>query len=256
MKIVSWNVNSIRARYDRVLNWLQFNEPDVLCLQELKCVETEFPYDEISSLGYTAAVYGQKTYNGVAIISFDEPEDVVCGLDDGVDDPQARLIAATIDGVRVVNAYVPNGGEVGSDKWEYKLRWYDRLRGYFDRRCDAGQDLALCGDFNVAPLDQDVARPKQWGDSVLCVPRIRESLQKVVDWGLVDTFRLHNDGGGLYSWWDYRKGGFQYGNGLRIDMVYATASLAGTCTACTVDKEERKGEKPSDHAPVVAEFDR
>ncbi len=256
MKIVSWNVNSIRARYDRVLNWLQYNEPDVLCLQELKCVDGDFPYDEISSLGYTAAVYGQKTYNGVAIISYDEPEDVVLSLNDGVDDPQARVIAATIDGVRVVNVYVPNGGEIGSDKWAYKLRWYDRLRRYFDTQCDPSIPLTLCGDFNVAPLDRDVARPKQWGDGVLCVPEIRASLQKVVDWGLVDTFRMHNDEDGQYSWWDYRKGGFQYGNGLRIDMVYATPALAESCTGCTIDRAEREGEKPSDHAPVVAEFDR
>ena len=235
MKIVSWNVNSIRARYDRFLNWVQANEPDVICLQELKCTEADFPFDEISSLGYIAEVNGQKTYNGVAILSFEEPEDVQLGMDDGVDDPQARLISARVDGVRIICAYVPNGGDMGSDKWAYKVDWYDRLRRWLDTHHDPDEPLILCGDFNVTPDDRDVARPKQWEGGVLCSPPAREALQNVVDWGLVDTFRMHQEEGGHYSWWDYRRNAFANQNGLRIDMVYATQCLAESCVEAFID---------------------
>jgi len=255
LKIVTWNVNSIRARHDRVLNWLQANEPDIICLQELKCTEADFPFDEVSSLGYIATVHGQKTYNGVAILSFDEPSEVIVGLGDDEDDPQARLVSAVIEGIRTVCVYVPNGGEMGSDKWAYKLRWYERLRAWFERNADPDEPLVLCGDFNVAPLDIDVARPNQWGDGVLCVPQAREALQHIVDWGLTDTFRAqYPTEEASYSWWDYRRNGFAYGNGLRIDMVYATAGLAAKCSGAFIDSEERGGEKPSDHAPVGALF--
>lgn len=254
MKVVSWNVNSIRARYDRVLNWLEANRPDVVCLQELKCQESEFPFDELSSLGYFAAVLGQKTYNGVAILALDPPEDVVCNMDDGVDDPQARLIAATVRGVRVVDVYVPNGEKVGSEKWRYKLAWYERLAAWLAAH-DPAKPLVLCGDFNIAPTDLDVARPDKWARTVLCAPPGREALARCVAWGLVDTFRLHHPDGGHYSWWDYRPPGLRGDDGLRIDQIYATAPLAARCTAAGVDKEERMGSKPSDHAPIWADFD-
>ena len=253
----TWNVNSIRARYDRVLNWLQSNEPDVLCIQELKCQEVDFPFDEVSSLGYEACVLGQKAYNGVAILCQDEPEDIVLGFGDGVDDPQSRFISARIGGVRIISAYVPNGGKMGSDKWHYKLNWYARLRAWLDRECDPSEPLLLCGDFNVAPLASDVARPHEWEDGVLCAPPAREALQSVVDWGLHDTFRQHNQDPEQYSWWDYRQGGLRGGNGLRIDMVYATQAMADRCTGSEIDVDERRerdGDTPSDHAPVGAFF--
>jgi exodeoxyribonuclease-3 len=251
---VSWNVNSIRARYDRFLNWLQRHEPDVVCLQELKCTEDNFPFDEISSLGYIATVHGQKTYNGVAILSLDEPKDVTMGFGDDVDDPQARIVSAVVEGVRTICVYVPNGGELGSDKWHYKLVWYGRLRRWLDAHVDPTEKVILCGDFNVAPTPLDVARPKQWGSGVLCVPEARAALQNIVDWGFTDTFRTFEDGPEHYSWWDYRRGGFANGNGLRIDMVYASDSLMPKCTGAFIDTEERAGEKPSDHAPVGARF--
>lgn len=254
MKVVSWNVNSVRARYDRVLNWLEAHRPDVVCLQELKCQEAEFPFDELSSLGYFAAVLGQKTYNGVAIIALDPPEDIVCNMDDGVDDPQARLIAATVRGVRIVDVYVPNGHKVGSEKWRYKLAWYDRLAAWLAAH-DPKAPLVLCGDFNIAPTDLDVARPDKWANTVLCAPPGREALLRCVDWGLVDTFRRHHEDGGHYSWWDYRPPGLRGDDGLRIDQIYATAPLAARCTAAGIDKEERMGNKPSDHAPIWADFD-
>ena len=175
-------------------------------------------------------------------------------MDDGVDDPQARLVSARIDGIRTVCVYVPNGGEMGSDKWSYKLQWYKRLRSWLEENASPDEDLVLCGDFNVAPLDIDVARPKQWGSGVLCVPEARAALQNVVDWGLVDTFRQHHEDSEVYSWWDYRQNGFANGNGLRIDMVYATQSLAQKCSGAFIDADERAGEKPSDHAPVGAFF--
>lgn len=258
MKVVSWNVNSVRARYDRVLNWLDANEPDVLCLQELKCVDEAFPYDEVSSLGYAATVFGQKTYNGVAILSLDEPKDVVRGFGDGVEDPQARLVAATIAGVRVVDVYVPNGGKVGSDKWTYKLEWYARLVRWLERHCDPTQPLVLCGDFNIAPTDLDVDRPEKWRDTGMCFETGRAALAEVVRWGLVDTFREHVSEGGHYSWWDYRPPGLRGNDGLRIDQIYATRPLAAKCSAVGIDVDERQdrpGSKASDHAPVWAEFD-
>ena len=254
----TWNVNSIRARYDRVLNWIENNEPDVLCLQELKCQDGDFPYDEMSSLGYEACVYGQKAYNGVAILSQEEPEEIRMGMDDGSNDTQARLVSARVGDIRVISAYVPNGGQVGSDKWVYKLSWYQRLLQWLETEFDPKDRLVLCGDFNVAPETLDVARPGEWEGGVLCAQEVRDALSGVVEWGLSDTFRQHEAGPGHYSWWDYRRGGFRAGNGLRIDMVYATSSLAKRCTAAQIDVEERReheGDTPSDHAPVGAIFD-
>lgn len=256
MKIVSWNVNSVRARYDRLLNWVEQNEPDVLCLQELKCVDGQFPHDELGELGYYAETLGQKTYNGVAIIARDEITGVIRNMQDGVDDPQARLIAGTVEGVRIVCVYCPNGGTMGSEKWRYKLEWYKRLRTWLDTHCDPSQPTVLLGDFNVAPEARDIARPDLWGAGVLCVPEARAALQNIVDWGFVDTYRMHEQGA-KYSWWDYRANGFYKNDGLRIDMVYATQGLAATCTAVGIDKAEREeveGDKPSDHAPIWAEF--
>jgi len=255
MKIATWNVNSIRSRLERLLAWLEKARPDVVCLQELKVTDDAFPAEEIREAGYYAVVHGQKTYNGVAILARAEPTGVERGLDDGVDDPQARLIAAELGGVRVVNVYVPNGQAVGSEKHAYKLAWMQRLRRYLDQRHDPAAPLVLCGDLNVAPDDADVAVPELWAGSVLCDPATRAAFESLRGWGLVDVFRQRHPEGGVYSWWDYRMLAFPKNDGLRIDHILATEPLARRCTDAMVDRDQRKGTKPSDHAPVVATFD-
>ncbi len=250
--ILTWNVNSVRARLERLLARLAAERPDVVCLQELKVTDDTFPAAELQAAGWHAAVHGQKTYNGVAILSRVPPADVRRGLEDGVDDDEARLIAATVGGVRYLSAYVPNGKTVGSDKWDYKLAWLARLRAHLEARYRPDQPLVLAGDFNVAPEDRDVARPDEWRDSVLCHAEARARLADVVAWGFTDAIRLHHHGDGPLTWWDYRMLGFPRNNGLRIDHVLLTAPLAARCTGAHVVREERKGKLPSDHAPVVA----
>ena len=255
MKVATWNVNSIRARQQHVVDWLDAVQPDVLCLQELKVTEGDFPFEEVRDCGYEAAVFGQKTYNGVAILSRRPPSNVVTDLGDEVDDPQARLISAEVDGVTILSAYFPNGGEVGSDKYEYKLRWIKRLHAALERRFDADTDqVALCGDFNVAPFDDDIGRPEQWRTSVLACDPVRNALADLSSFGLHDVFRPFHPIGGVFSWWDYRGRGFERGNGLRIDHIYCTAKLAKRTIGAVVDREERGRKSPSDHAPVVVEF--
>jgi len=254
MKIGTWNVNSVKVRAERLAAVLQRHAPDVLCLQELKCVDDAFPRDVVEAAGYEAAVHGQKTYNGVAILSRLPLSNVRIGMHDDVDDDQARIIAATAGGVDVVCVYVPNGKRPDSDKYVYKRAWLRRLREYLSQHVDPTGDAVLCGDLNIAPDDLDVARPQEWGDSVLCTPEIRADFQALLDWGLRDTFRMHHPIGGVYSWWDYRLLGFPKNNGLRIDHVLATASLAPRCTISEVDRDERKGKQPSDHAPVLSTF--
>jgi len=255
MKIATWNVNSVRARLERLLAWLGREQPDVVCLQELKVTDADFPRAEIEAAGWHAAVHGQKTYNGVAILSRTALTDVRAGLGDGVADEEARLLSAFAGTTRVVSAYVPNGKVVGSDKWAYKLEWLRRLRGYLDRTAKPADALVLCGDFNVAPEDRDVARVEEWRETVLCHEEGREALRRVTAWGLVDAIRLHHTGEGPYTWWDYRMLGFPKNNGLRIDHIFATKPLADRCRQACVVREERKGKLPSDHAPVVAVFD-
>ena len=255
MKLATWNVNSIRAREARVLRWLESARPDVVCLQELKVTNEAFPYDALKDAGYFAAVHGQKTYNGVAILSRLEPEEVERGFGDGGDDAQARLVAARIGGIQVVSAYVPNGAEVGSEKWAYKLEWMRRLREWLDRRHTKTDPVALCGDFNVAPEARDVCDPTRWKGSVLTHPDVRRALEDVRAWGLVDAFRLHHDEPGFYSWWDYRMLAFPKNQGLRIDHIDLSEPLAGRCTGAAIDRNERKGKQPSDHVPVVVELD-
>ena len=259
MKIMSWNVNSVRVRGARLLALLERHEPDVLCLQELKAEDKGFPFEAVKAAGYHAVIQGQKTYNGVAILSRSEPTDVLRGLDDGVEDPQARLVSARVDGVRVVCVYVPNGGDMSSEKWAYKQAWYARLGQWLGRHCSPDEPLVVCGDFNVAPDERDVKFAESWTETVLFHPSARALLTGITDWGLKDTFRQHNAEGGIFSWWDYRAGAFQKNDGLRIDFVFATHGLAACCTAAGVDRNERKGTKedlPSDHAPVWAEFTR
>jgi exodeoxyribonuclease-3 len=254
MRIATWNVNSVKARRERLLAWLARTRPDVACLQELKVEDGAFPHDDVRAAGYHAVVHGQRAYNGVAILSREEATDVQVGLADGVDDPQARLLSARVGAVRVLSVYVPNGGEPGSDKFRYKLEWLARLERYLRARCDPAAPLALCGDLNVAPDALDVARPEAWNDTVLCLPEVRAGFARLLAWGLVDCFRAQHPEGGHYSWWDYRMLGFPKNNGLRIDHVVATAPLASRCRAATIDRDERKGTLPSDHAPVVVDF--
>jgi exodeoxyribonuclease III len=253
--VASWNINSIRARHERFFRWLAARQPDVLCLQELKCTEEQFPFEEVRAAGYSVAVFGQKTYNGVAILSKKPPDDVRLGLDDGGDEMGARVISAMVGGVRVVNVYVVNGQVVGSEAYAKKLEWMRRLREYLDRRHRADESLVLCGDFNVAPEERDVDRPAVWSSSVLFHPEVREALRHIAAFGLADTLRLHTREPGLYSWWDYRKLSFPKNDGLRLDLIYATPPVAPKCTAASIDRNERKGQQPSDHAPVLATFD-
>jgi len=254
MKLATWNVNSIRARQDRLRRWLERRRPDLVCLQELKVTEDAFPFDALRESGYSAAVHGQRTYNGVAILSREEPEDVARGFGDGGDDSQSRFVSARVAGITIASAYVPNGAEVGSEKWTYKLDWLRRLRAWLARR-DENEPLALCGDFNVAPEDRDVCDPRAWETSVLFHPEARAALEEVRAWGLVDAFRLHHEAPGLYSWWDYRMLAFPRNQGLRIDHVLLSRPLAQRCSGAIIDREERKGKQPSDHAPVVVDLE-
>lgn len=255
MRIVSWNVNSIKAREARALAWVESHQPDVLCLQELKVATEKFPYAAFEERGYRAAVHGQKTYNGVAILAKHELEGVVAGIPGEGEDAQARVIEATIDGIRVIDVYVPNGGTVGSEKWHYKLEWFERFFRHLEDSADPSEPIVLCGDFNIAPDDADVANPEAWRNSVLCHPEARAFLERLVDWGFEDTFRKHNPDGGVFSWWDYRQLAFPKGDGLRIDLILATASVNETSLEAWVDREERKGKQPSDHAPMIVNFD-
>ncbi len=254
MKLATWNLNSIRAREERLLRWLAAAQPDVVCLQELKVTEEGFPAERLREAGYRSAVHGQKTYNGVAILSRDEPRDVVRGFGDGGEEA-ARLVAARLGSLRIASVYVPNGAVVGSDKWSYKLDWLRRLRAWLDRHCSPDDLLAVCGDFNVAPEPRDVCDPAAWEPSVLCHPEARAAFDEVRAWGLVDGFRLHHQEAGLYSWWDYRMLAFPKNQGLRIDHVLLSRPLAERCRSAAIARDERKGKQPSDHAPVVVELD-
>ncbi len=251
MLLATWNVNSIRARDARLRAWLLARKPDVLCLQELKCEQAKFPQDWLREAGYETAATCQKGYNGVAILSRSPLEDVQVGLQDGEANEAARLISARIGGVRVFSAYFPNGQALGTDKYQYKLRWMQRLHEALLRRHSPQEPLALCGDFNVAPEPRDVHDPPRWEASVLFHHEVREQLHKLAAFGLVDAFRLRNDLPGQFSWWDYRAGMFPRNQGLRIDHVYVTQPLAARVIEASIDRDERKGEAASDHAPVL-----
>lgn len=254
MKIATWNVNSIAVRLPHVLQWLAGNRPEVLCLQEIKCVNEKFPAAAFQEIGYSAEIFGQPTYNGVAILSTTPAENVERGFPEEGENAQKRLLSAVVQGVKVVNVYIPNGSEVGSEKYQYKLAWLSRLREYFDQCCQPSEPVILCGDFNVAPEDRDVHDPVLWAGKILCSDAERAALGHVRDWGLVDLYRRLHEEAGQYSWWDYRGGGFPRNLGLRIDHLWATETLASRCASAWIDKIPRALEKPSDHAPVVAEF--
>jgi exodeoxyribonuclease-3 len=253
MKIATWNVNSMNVRLPHVLEWLGNHEPDVLVLQEIKQLTENFPAEALEEIGYRSVASGQKTYNGVAVVSKTPPADPVTDFP-GFEDPQRRVLAATIDGVRVVNLYVPNGSEVGSKKYKYKLNWLAALRGFLEAELAQHENLVVLGDFNIAPADVDVYDPEKWGDAILCSPLERQALGKLFDLGLTDVFRQFEQPEGTFSWWDYRAAGFRRNAGLRIDLILASNSLTGCCTASYVDKEPRAWDRPSDHAPVIAEF--
>ncbi len=254
MRLVTWNVNSIRSRLDRVVAWLENHGPDVVCLQETKTVDETFPFQALADAGYQAAVFGQKTYNGVAILSREPAAEVRRGLPGDGPDDQKRLIAAQVAGVTVINVYVPNGSHVESPKFAYKLDWLARLLSFLESDFDPGQPLVLCGDFNIAPEDRDCHDPEVWRGKVLFHPDEHAALARLKDWGLQDALRLHHQEEGIYSWWDYRAAAFRRDLGMLIDHVLVTEPLAVRCTGVTVDREERAGEKPSDHAPVTATF--
>jgi exodeoxyribonuclease-3 len=251
--VASWNVNSLRVRLEQLSVWADVVRPDVIGLQEIKLTDDAFPGVEIAALGYQYAVSGQKTYNGVALLSREPLTDVVTDFTD-FDDPQRRLLAATTGGVRVVNVYVPNGQAVGSDKYHYKLRWLRSLRSFLEKELATHGQLLLMGDFNIAPEDRDVHDPAAWKEQILCSTEERAALALLTQLGLADTFRLFDQPAGLYSWWDYRAAGFRRNLGLRIDLVLASPRLAARCEQAWIDLEPRRLERPSDHAPVLARF--
>jgi exodeoxyribonuclease-3 len=253
MKIATWNVNSIRVRLPQVLVWLQQEAPDVLCLQETKITDEEFPVAAFRESGYRVVYTGQKAYNGVATLSRIPAEKIITSLP-SADGVQKRLIAATIDGVRVVNVYVPNGEEVGSEKYSYKLSWLAALEKYLGEELKTYPKLALLGDFNIAPEERDVHDPKRWEGHVLFSEKERAAFQGLSRLGLKDVFRKFDQPDKSFSWWDYRAGAFHRNHGLRIDHILCSAVLASECRGCRIDIELRKHERPSDHALVVAEF--
>jgi exodeoxyribonuclease-3 len=254
MKLATWNVNSLRVRMPHLKEWLAGNPVDVIALQETKIPDADFPREEIEAIGLHPAFFGQRTYNGVALLAKSAPEDVATGIP-GFEDEQRRVIAATVGGVRVIDVYVPNGQTVGSEKYEYKLRWLAALKDYVAAELARHPNLVILGDFNIAPEDRDVHDPKAWEGSVHVSEPERAALQSLLDTGLEDCFRRFDQPEKSFSWWDYRMMAFRRNAGLRIDLVLASRALVQKCDACHIDKAPRRLERPSDHAPVVASFD-
>lgn len=254
MKIGSFNVNSLRVRLPIVIRWLAENQPDVLCVQETKVQDVDFPTEAFEAAGYKYVFKGQKSYNGVAIFSKTEIKNVKFGLEDEPKD-EARLIATEIAGVIVVNTYIPQGDSPESEKFQYKLKWFERLLKFFKKNFDPSTPIVWVGDFNVAPQSIDVYDPKSLLGSVCFCPEVTEALNNVANWGFVDVFRMHCKEPGQYTFWDYRlPNSLKRNLGWRLDHIMATKPLAEKCTACYIDKEPRSKEKPSDHTPIIAEF--
>jgi exodeoxyribonuclease-3 len=253
VKVATWNVNSLRVRLPHLLDWLAAHRPDIVCLQETKCEDATFPAAELAAAGYRSVHHGQRTYNGVAILSRNEAGRVSRGIPQFTDE-QSRVIASDVDGVRVVSVYVPNGQSVGSDKYAYKLRWFEALASWLEAELAAHPKLIVTGDFNVAPEDRDVHDPAAWAGQVLFSDPERAALRCLIAMGFVDAFRLFEQPEKSFSWWDYRMGAFRRNMGLRIDHMLLSPELARTCKACSIDVAPRKLERPSDHAPVVCEL--
>jgi len=257
LKIASWNVNSLKVRLPHVLAWTDVSRPEVLALQETKLTDDRFPGSELMKSGYFSVFSGQPTYNGVALLSREPASDIVTDIP-GLDDPQRRILAATVPTalgkLRVVNLYVVNGSEVGSEKFSYKLEWLDKVTRWLEDETIRHPNMVVLGDFNIAPEDRDVHDPELWREKILCSTEERSALRRLLDLGFSDTFRLFEQEDKVFSWWDYRMNAFRRKMGLRIDLVLASKNMAERCTAAYVDIEPRKQERPSDHAPVVAEF--
>jgi len=253
MKIASWNVNSLRVRLPQVLDWLARTRPDVLALQETKAMDADFPAAELAAAGYQVVFSGQKTYNGVAVLGRGPMVDVVTDPP-GLDDPQRRILAVSVGDIRVVDLYIPNGGEVGSDKYAYKLDWLASVRTWLGKELQQHPRLVVLGDFNIAPEDRDVHDPDAWRGKILCSEPEREAFRAMLGLGLHDAFRVFEQPERSFSWWDYRVNGFRRNLGLRIDHILVSDALRAHCQACHIEREPRGWERPSDHAPVVAEF--
>jgi exodeoxyribonuclease-3 len=255
LKVATWNVNSLNVRLPHVLAWCAEAQPDILGLQETKLVDEKFPVQELADAGYDVAFSGQPTYNGVALLSRKGPaQDVVTDIPE-LDDPQRRIIAGTFGDLRVINLYVVNGKEVGSDKFEYKLHWLERVTDWIASEMERHDEVVVMGDFNIAPDDRDVHDPDAWAGGILCSEPERDALRSILGLGLTDTFRLFEQPEKTFSWWDYRRVAFRRNAGLRIDLVLASQVLADRCTRAWIDKEPRRQERPSDHTPAIAEFD-
>ncbi len=254
ISVATWNVNSLRVRLPQLALWLGANPVDVVALQETKLNDPDFPAAAIEALGYRVAFSGQKTYNGVATLARQPLEDLITELP-GYGDPQRRLLAATVGDLRIINVYVPNGQSVDSDKYRYKLDWLAALEGFLRTELAAHPRLLILGDFNIAPTDADVHDPVAWADSVLVSPPERAALGRLMGLGVTDLFRNFTQPPGSFSWWDYRQAGYRRNLGLRIDLILGSAALAARCRGCRIDREPRAWERPSDHAPCIADFD-
>lgn len=251
MKLATWNVNSLKVRLPQVIEWLQSSEPDVLCLQETKLLDENFPHEAIHSAGYDVVYSGQKTYNGVAILSRKQMAERQDGIP-GLDDEQKRILAVTVEGIRIICAYVPNGESLSSEKFIYKLKWLDAFSNWLKSELERYPKIAVLGDYNIAPDDRDVHDPKAWEGSVLVSNEEREAFRKILALGFSDSFRLFDQVEKSYTWWDYRMNAFRRNMGLRIDHVLLSEALSSKCKGCSIDLAPRKNERPSDHTPVIA----
>ena len=254
MKIASWNVNSLNVRLPHLTTWLVEAQPDIVALQETKMEDTKFPREAIEAAGYRVAFSGQKTYNGVAILAREEPRDIVTDIP-GLDDPQRRILIASVGDLRVADLYVVNGQDVGTEKYAYKLDWLAKVRAFLAEEIRRHPNLVVLGDFNITPDDRDIYDPVSWKEQILCSTPERDALKAIVDLGLHDTFRLFDAEAGNYSWWDYRQAGFRRNLGMRIDLVLASEALRSRCRAASIDRVPRTWERPSDHTPVLLELD-
>jgi len=254
MLLATWNVNSILARMHVVLRWLDAVKPDIVCLQETKCTDDKFPTLVFQERGYQCQLFGQASYNGVAILTRTTCETTHRGYPGDDESAQSRLITSTVEGIQIVNVYIPNGQAVGSDKYEMKLAWMRRLRTFLDEHYDRTKPVLLCGDFNVAPEDRDVHDVRLWTGRIMFSEQERATLQQIKDWGFTDAFRLHEEASGKFTWWDYRAGAFRRNLGLRIDHIWISDPLVSRSVRTWIDVEPRKWEKPSDHAPMITEL--